>query len=145
MKPRTKTLFAILFGIPLLLAASFTAVVFAVSHSGSLEVSVHEKNGGGQVRVRLPALIVPVAMAVVQFPFSCDLENDCGLPPGLMANVLRDLSDCPDGVLVDMRTSDEVVLVEKRSGRLVVQIDTPNETVSAAIPLGAARSVLSVI
>jgi hypothetical protein len=35
--------------------------------------------------------------------------------------------------------------VEKRSGRLVVQIDTPNETVSAAIPLGAARSVLSVI
>jgi hypothetical protein len=145
MKPRTKTLFAILFGIPLLLAASFTAVVYAVSQSGSLEVSVHEKHGGGHVRVRLPALIVPVTMAVVRFPFSCDLENDCGLTPGLMANVLRDLADCPDGVLVDMRTSDEVVLVEKRSGRLVVQIDTPNETVSAAIPLGAARSVLSVI
>ena len=145
MKPRTKTLFAILFGIPLLLAASCAAVVFAVSRSGSLEFSVHEKHGGGHVRVRLPALIVPVTMAFVRMPFTCDIQEDCDIPMGVLSGVLGDLADCPDGVLVDMRTSEELVLVEKRSGRLVVRIDTPDETVSAAIPLGAARSVLSVI
>jgi hypothetical protein len=145
MKPRTKTLFAILFGIPLLMAASCTAVVYAVSHAGSLEVSIQEKHGGGHVRVHVPAIIVPVAMAFVHLPFAGDCHGDCGVPMGVVSNVLRDLGDCPDGVLVDMHTSDEVVFVEKRAGRLVVQIDTADETVSAAIPLSTARAVLSVI
>ncbi|HET9886978.1 MAG TPA: hypothetical protein VFR10_05650 [bacterium] len=145
MKPRTKTLFAILFGIPLLMAASCAAVVYAVGHAGSLELSIHEKHGGGHVGVRLPALVVPMAMAVVHLPFTANCHSDCDLSMGVVANVLRDLADCPDGVLVDMRTSGEVVFVEKREGRLVVKIDTADETVSAAIPLSTARAVLSVI
>lgn len=143
-KPRTKTLFAILFGIPLLMAASCAAVVYAVGHSGSLEVSVHEKHGGGHVRVRVPALIVPVTMAFVRMPFA-DCHQNCDIPWSVVSSVLHDLHDCPDGVLVDIRTSEEVVLIEKKSGRLVVQVDTPDESVSAMIPLGAARAALSVI
>jgi hypothetical protein len=145
MKPHTKTLFAILFGIPLLLAASCAAVVYAVGHAGSLEVSIHEKHGGGHVGVRLPAVVVPMAMAIVHLPFTADCHSDCSVPMGVVSNVLHDLADCPDGVLVDMRTSDEVVFVEKKEGRLVVHIDTEDETVSAAIPLSTARAVLSVI
>ena len=145
MTPRTKTLFAILFGVPLLLAMTCAAVVFAVSRSGSLEVSIQEKHGGGNVHVRLPALLVPVTMAVVRLPFSGDCHSDCGIPFGAVAGALHVLSDCPDGILVDMQTSDEIVRIEKRAGRLVVYIDTPDETVNAAIPLGAARSALAAI
>ena len=147
MKPHTKTLFAILFGVPFLLAGLCAAVVFAVSRSGSLELSIHQKGGGGQVQVRLPALLVPMTMALARLPLHgcCDQDGDCTIPWNVVSNSLQALSDCPDGVLVDMRTSEDVVRIEKHAGRLVVYIDTPDETVNAAIPLGTARAVLAPI
>ena len=148
MNPRTKTLFAILFGIPLLLAATCAVIVFVVSRAGSLEFSIHEKHGGSNVEVRLPAILVPVTMAFVRLPFNDELPcggGNCGIPFGVVSGALSALSDCPDGVLVDINTAEDIVRIEKRAGRIVVYIDTPDETVSAAIPLRASGSVLAPI
>ncbi len=149
MTPRTKTLFAILFGIPLLMAASCAAGIIAVQRAGKIEVSIHEKGGGADIGISAPAILIPVAIHLAKascpFPGAFAWHDHADIPAGLVGDLLVALEGSPDGVLVEMRTDDEVVLVEKRAGKLLVDIDTPDDTIRAAVPLGAARSILSVI
>ena len=101
--------------------------------------------------MRLPAILVPMTMAFVRLPFNDDLPcgaGDCGVPFGVVSGALSALSDCPDGVLVDINTSEDIVRIEKRSARVsrgLHRAETPDETVNAAIPLRAAGSVLAPI
>lgn len=145
---RTKTLFAILFGLPLLLAGIISLAVFQVGRFGDLEVAVHGKDEGCNVRVRIPALVVPVAVQVARCAvpdIAWKLRHEAGVPSAVARDVIEALADAPDGVLVEMRNGDEIVVIEKRGGRVLVEIDTPDETVHAAVPIGAARSLLGVI
>ncbi len=145
---RTKTLFAILFGVPLLLAAAGAFLAFQIGRFGDLEIAVHGKCAGSNVRVRVPALVVPVAVQIARSAlpdFSHKVSAEMELPPGLARDVFDVLADCPDGVFVEVRTIDEVVLVEKQGSRILVTVDTPDESVHAAVPIAAARSLLDVI
>jgi hypothetical protein len=146
-------LFVILFGIPLVMAAFTAASIAMISRAGTLEVSIHQKGCGGHIGMRLPAAILPAAMAIASVSIPRDAECESHsismgqreVPCDVLAAALAELPHCPDGVLVEIRTREEVVLVEKRAGRLIARIDTPDETVSAAIPLHAARSLWGVI
>lgn len=146
--PRTKTLFVILFGIPLLLAALGAGVVWAICRQGTLEFSMHGKAGGAHVGVQVPAILVPIAlhMASAFPPAECLRHNLKGNEHfEVVREMLAALEDAPDGILVDVRTREELVLIEKRAGRLLVSIDTPDENVQASMPLRAARSAFGVI
>jgi hypothetical protein len=149
MQPRTKTLFAILFVIPLVFAGLGAYGVYRIQRAGSLELSIQEKGGGCNVHVSLPAILVPIAVnfARTACPASDVLgfRDDRDIPVGAVRDVLDALADAPDGVFVEIQTGDEVVLVEKRAGRLLVDVDTRDEKVRAAVPLDAARSLFGVI
>ncbi len=149
MTPRTKTLFAILFGIPLVIAASCAAAYIAIQRAGTIELSIHEKSGGAHIGLSMPAIVVPVvlhlAKAACPVPGAFRFHDHADVPIDLVRDVLDVLADSPDGVLVDVRTMDEVVLVEKRGARLLLDIDTREDKIHAAVPLVTARSILGVI
>lgn len=54
----------------------------------------------------------------------------------------QELAKCPDTVLVEVKDGREHVRVEKRGGRLLVDVDSPREEVHISLPL---RTVVSVI
>ena len=57
----------------------------------------------------------------------------------LIQEVARELADVPNGtVLVSVTTPDETVVVERRGGRLRVDVDAPDASVHVSLP---ARSV----
>jgi hypothetical protein len=146
---RTKTLFAILFGIPLLMAASCAAGFIMIQRAGTIEVSIHEKSGGTHIGMSMPAIVVPVVLHLAKnacpVPGAFGFHDHADVPIDFVREVLDVLADSPDGVLVDVRTEDEVVLVEKRGARLLVDIDTREDKIHAAVPLSTARSILGVI
>ena len=150
MRPQGRKLFLIVFGIPLLLAVPFVLLGTTVIREGMMEVHVAERGPGGHnLDVRVPAAIVPAAAGIVR---ACGLgDDDCRLDPDARAairvagDILGVLGSTPDGVLVEVRTLDEYVLIEKRGRMLHVSVDSPDDVVKVKLPLGAARSALAML
>ena len=150
MKAKPRTLFAILFGIPILLLAPAWVIGSKLGHAGTIEFTVHEKGPDGcQIAGSVPAILVPAAIHLT--PHSAleeirrELRCEFGDAAQMARAALEELSRCPDGILVDIRTPTEVVTIEKRDGRIRVDVDTPDEKVQAAVPLQTMRSFLSAI
>jgi hypothetical protein len=145
MAPRTRTLLAIVFGLPLLVAVPLALVGARILQAGTLEVHVVEKGpAGDSVDVRVPAAILPAVATVAPMCSlgGCRLDPDARLALRVAADVLDALRAAPDGVLVDVRTRDEVIRIEKRDGKIEVAVDSREEVVHASMPLGAIRSAL---
>lgn len=148
MRPQTRTLLAILFGLPLLIILPIAFLGASVMCPGNVEVHVVEKGRAGEtVDVCVPAAWLP---AVVRFTpvsafASCHLDRDARRALRATSVMLDAMEDAPDGVYVDVGTRDEVVLVEKKNGVLRVEVDTPDEVVHASAPLKAMRLVLRAI
>jgi hypothetical protein len=150
MKRNDRVLFALLFGIPLLLVVPVALIGSSLSFEpGRIEVQVLDKHGGGSVGVNAPALLVPLAMHlapdVVIDDMRCELGEEGEQALAIARAAVRELARCPDGILVDVRTRDEVIFVEKKGRAFLVHVDTPGETVHATIPLSAIGSVLDAI
>lgn len=149
MRPKGRSLFVILFGVPILLAAPLFLLGSWIVRDGMMEVHVLQRGEGCSLDVTLPAAVVPAAAGMVRV---CGYgEGDCRLDAETRealraaADVISAMRHGPDGVLVDIRTRDEVVRVEKRGGSLQVHVDTPDELVRLKLPLGAARAALDLI
>ena len=150
MRPQGRKLFLILFGIPLLLAIPFVLLGATVVREGMMEVHVAERGAGGQtIDVRLPAAIVPAAAGLVRTcgvgGGECRIDAETRQALRVAADILGVLKSAPDGVLVEVRTRDEIVLIEKRGGMLHVNVDTQEDVVNVKLPLGAARSALAML
>ena len=145
MRPRSRMLFAILFGLPLLIVLPLAFLGASVFCPGIVEVHVHEKSPNGQqVDVLVPATFLPAAMKFTPLGAiaSCHIEPEARRAIRVAGQLLKEMEDAPDGVYVDVRSHDEVILIEKKNGTLRVEVDTPDEVVHASAPLKAVRSVL---
>jgi hypothetical protein len=149
-KPKSRALFAILFGVPILLLVPVWLVGSNIYRAGSIEFAVLEKGPDGcHISGKVPAILVPAAVhfmpSVVIEEAGQEIRCDVGNAVEIVQAAARELSRCPDGVLVDVRTSCEIVTIEKRNGRIVIDVDTPDEAVRAAVPLSAVSSFLAAI
>lgn len=115
----------------------------ALSSEGFIYVNVQEKDPGGtHVHVFVPAAIVPTALHFVSrhnFADSCHHMREV-LP--IIDAAIPALNDSPDAVLVEVKDPGEHVLVAKRGGSIVVDINDPDETVHVSVPLIAAQSAI---
>lgn len=143
-------LFAILFGIPLVLVVPVAMLGAGVYRAGTIDVSVVEKGeGGASIGLTVPGAILPVAMRFIP---ECTIDDvRCEIGPEGRAGIeiaraaIKSLRSAPDGVYVDVRTRDEIVRVEKQGNSFHVYVDTPDECVRASIPTRVASQVLAAI
>lgn len=145
---RSRSLWLILFGVPLLLIVPVVLIGSSMWNSGMIHVQVHEKCGGGtSFGAHVPAAIVPVALQFAPDEVWDEIRSELGseAPQAvpILRAALRELSRCPDGVLVDVQSRDEIVSIEKKRGAIEIYVDTPDEVVRISVPLGSVGTVLS--
>jgi hypothetical protein len=141
-------LVAIIFGFPILIATPIAIVGASVWNAGRIEVHVRERTPeGSSVDIMVPAAIVPVVAGIgsVCSFHGCDLDPEAEAALDLASAAMAAMAESPDGVYVEVRSVDEIVLISKRDGTLHVEVDTPEESVRASIPLAAARSALAIL
>jgi hypothetical protein len=129
----------------LVLAGLVLAVVAgaAVMGGGTLRVEVREKGVNG-THVFLP---VPVNLVRIGMNFVPERELDearAELEPWMPAvrAILLELANGPDGTLVEVEDGAETVHIVKRGGELIIDVDTPDETVHLAVPLMGVGSLI---
>ena len=150
MRKRSRGLWAILFGIPVLLILPVALIGSAVYQTGTIEFRVLEKHDGGvSVGGSIPAIIVPIAMHLAPHEIldeiHCELDGEAEWVLDVLQVSLEELSRIPDCVLVDVRSDDEIVTIEKRSGKLEVNVDTPDEVISISVPIGALTAIADIL
>ncbi|GJM43841.1 MAG: hypothetical protein DHS20C21_06830 [Gemmatimonadota bacterium] len=146
----SKKLFGILFGLPLILILPVALIGSSVYHAGVVEVEVLEKGrDGSSFSLVVPGAIFPVAMHFVPEwtvdDVRCELDEEALMALGIGEKAVRTLAAAADGVLVDVQTLDEIILIEKRNGAFRIHVDTPDETVRIQVPVGVAVDVLGAI
>jgi hypothetical protein len=150
MRTQNKTLLVILVGLPVILMAAVAFVGAKFYQPGTIAIQVVEKGAGGtSIGFRMPAMVLPVAAHClpreVRNEIHCEMSGDVLDHFELVRTVLDELSGCPDGVFVEVRSATEMVVIEKRGGQLVVEVDTPTEAVHCSVPLRSVSTFLDAI
>lgn len=120
-----------------------TAVVAgaALSSEGFIHVRVHEKHAGGDnVFVIVPAAIVPIAAHFVPRENLGEASQNIRPYLPVINAAIPALEESPDGVLVEVRDTDDHVLISKSGGSLVIDVNDSDDVVHVSVPLRAARS-----
>jgi hypothetical protein len=114
-----------------------------IFHQGVITVNVQEKRpDGDHVHFFVPATVVSYGMALApeeQIRHATRHAREY-LPAARIA--MQELAKCPDTVLVEVQDNDEHVRIEKRGGRLLVDVNSPKEEVHVGVPI---QTVVSVI
>lgn len=150
MKKSNRMLWAILFGVPMLIVLPLALAGSSVLTPGDIDVRVIDKTGGGSsVGIHVPALLVPAAVHLMPQVTVDDIRMEMGpeaeMALELAAAVLGELDNVPDGVFVDIMDRTDIVTIEKRAGKLLIYVDTPEETVKVEVPIRAVRQTLQAL
>jgi hypothetical protein len=109
-------------------------------HDGVLRVEERHTNGK-PVHVWVPAAIVPMAVHMVpRAKLEEAVEKAGPFMPALRA-LSRELKKYPDAELVDVRDNGDHVRVLVRDGKLLVDVDNPDEHVHVACPLAVLEDI----
>ncbi len=146
MKTKTRTLYAIIFGLPVLLAIGLGLAGATLYHSGTFHLEVCEKHAdGASVGIHVPATAAHAVALLLPRMIQAEIPAEAREHLHLARAALEALSRCPDGVFLEVESDEEIVLIEKRDGKILIQVDTPDEAVRASFPVRSATSLLSVI
>src|ERR1700687_3131326 len=111
---------------------------------GLISVNVREKHPGGHhIWFVAPGVLAPLGVKLAPaHELKERLRAAHEWLPALKAG-LRELQNSEDGILVEVQTADEHLVVRKDWGRIKVDVDDENEEVHVAVPLRAARHALA--
>lgn len=146
MRTKTRTLFAIIFGLPLLLAIGLGFAGATLYHAGTFHLEVYEKHSdGASVGIHVPATAAHAVAFLLPRVVEAQIPDEARQHLGVARAAMEALSRCPDGIFVDVESDQEIVLIEKRDGKILIHVDTPDEAVRASFPVRSVSSLLSVI
>jgi hypothetical protein len=110
---------------------------------GFMQVKVHEKQvDGTNVSIVVPAALVPMTLHFVPNRKLSDASAKLRPYMPIIDAAIPALEDCPDGVLVEVKDPTDHVLIAKRGGSIVIDVNDGNDVVHVAVPLRAAHSAV---
>jgi len=114
-----------------------------VVHEGAVRVAVDEQFAGGKrVRLLVPAALVPVGMKFVpnQKLRAAAAQARPWLPAIGVAS--QELAHLPDTKLIEVRDAEQHVSVLKLGALLVLDVQSPRETIHVSLPLKTLNKVV---
>ncbi len=107
-----------------------------VVHEGAVRVAVDEQVADGKhIHLLVPAVLVPVGMKFVpeQKLREAIVQARPWLP--LIEAASQELARLPDSNLIEVRDPQDHVSIAKRGALLVIDVQSPRETVHVSVPL----------
>jgi hypothetical protein len=115
----------------------------ALSSEGFIAVRVHEKGPDGKnINLFVPAAAVPVALRFVPREHRAEASENVRPYLPIIDAAIPALEQSPDGVFVEVVDNDEHVLISKRGGSLVIDVNDREDMVHVSVPLRAAQSAV---
>lgn len=138
MTSRSRLVLAVACGVLLLASATVAAGAWLVYGPGSVCIQVHERDGA-DVSIRVPAVLVRLAVGLIPSGAFPDRGDDLREALPLLLGVCNALDRVEDAVLVEIERPGEHVRIANKGGRLLVSVESAEESVRLEIPLVSVR------
>jgi hypothetical protein len=111
-------------------------------HEGVMRISVDEHRAEGHhIHFYVPAALVPLAVHFVPQRQFTHAAPELGPWLPAIRKLTRELRKLPPADLVEVRNADEHVQIRVRDGKLLIDVDTRDETVHVACPLATIEDI----
>jgi hypothetical protein len=141
-----RILIAIFAGVILLVSGAAYATWRAFTSHGLITVDVAEKSmAGNRVRIVLPGVLLRAGTCALSLAPEHELariRRDLDDVMPMMQAVVEELEAMPDMTIVRVESERESVRIGKKDGHLVIDVETDDEDVHVAVPIGAVGEVL---
>ena len=118
----------------------------AFAWSGVATIRVDDVDEDFSLYLPVPMAIVEAAVVSMSWgdpdPIRMELDShfrDLGEFGPLVGALLRDLENCPDVTLVKVEGQQSVVVVSKKGGSLLIEVDDPGSRVHVSLPIRSVR------
>ena len=112
-----------------------TMLGVAIHHAGFIVVDVHDKTKGERVFVPVPMLFVNLALDVVPDQRLARLSSRLQDKDEWVAAVTHELSECPDSTFVEIEGREDQILVAKKGGNIVIDVNSQDAEVHLRFPI----------
>lgn len=121
----------------------FTLAGAAFISAGTVYVSVQQKGSDGlSISLPVPVNLASTALTFIPEGELREIRAEIGPWMPVIQAVLTELARCPDGPLVEVENDRETVTIVKRGGKLVIDVDTRDETVHVSVPIRGVQKLV---
>jgi hypothetical protein len=121
----------------------FTVVSLAVYQAGFLILDVKDKANDRHIFAPVPMFAVNLTMDLIPNYRLNQFSTKLPASVSLLQKAGMNLNDCPDGIFVEVESRHDYVRVEKRSGNILVRVNTPDQNVFIQVPIASTTRVIS--
>ena len=141
------TYIAAFFGVVILSWILLVGAVYA--WGGVMTVSIEDRDENFSLYLPMPVAVVDAAVATTDWVLDEEellqihADLDLGEWGPMVRELLKELDDCPDFTLVEVKDDDVWVRVRKKRGKLVVEVEEPSTSIKVSVPTRSIHRTVS--
>jgi len=118
-------------------------MTFYAFQTGIAVISVNDKVHSKRVFVPVPVGLMNLGLNMIPGEMLSQVRNDLGPHKKVVQSLANELENMPDTDFVEVQGKDQHVLISKNGRNLIVDIQTPDETVYISVPIRATGNIVS--
>jgi hypothetical protein len=118
-------------------------VAFYAFQTGIAVINVHDKVHGKHVFVPVPVGLMNLGLNMIPGEMLSQVSNDLGPHRKVVQSLADELENIPDTDFVDVQGKDQHVLISKSGRNLIIDVQTPEETVYVSVPIRSTGNIVS--
>ena len=118
-------------------------VGFYAIQSGIAVINVRNKVEGKHIFVPIPVGLVNHAVNMLPGQMLQQVRGDLGPHHRIIHRLSTELENLPDTDFVEVRKSDERVLISKSGRNLIIDVDTPEESIYIRVPIRSTGALIA--
>ncbi len=118
-------------------------VAFYTFQTGIAVINVHDKVHGKHVFVPVPVGLMNFGLNMIPGEMLSQVTNDLGPHRKIVQALANELENMPDTDFVEVQGRNQHVLVSKNGGNLIIDVQTPEETVYVSVPIRSTSSIVA--
>ncbi|HEY7161748.1 MAG TPA: hypothetical protein VH815_10840 [Acidobacteriota bacterium] len=118
-------------------------IAFYAFQTGIAVINVHDKVHGKHVFVPVPVGLMNLGLNMIPGEMLTQVNQELGPHRKIVQSLATELENMPDTDFVEVQGKHEHVLVSKKGGNLIIDVQTPDETVYVSVPIRSTGSIVS--
>jgi hypothetical protein len=118
-------------------------MAFYAFQTGIAVVNVHDKVHGKRIFVPVPVGLMNFGLNMIPGEMLSQVRNDLGPHRKIVQSLANELENLPDTDFVDVQSKNERVLVSKNGRNLIIDVQTPEESVYVSVPIRSTSSIVA--
>jgi hypothetical protein len=118
-------------------------MTFYAFQTGFAVINVHDKVHGKRVFVPVPVGLMNLGLNMIPGEMLSQVNQELGPHRKIVQALATELENIPDTDFVEVQGKHERVLVSKSGGNLIIDVQTPEETVYVSVPIRSTGNIVS--